>query len=349
MTLTTIGWAVVHSLWQGALVAGLTALVLSLVPGRRARLRYALASLALAVIVVGSGLAALTAVDLLGYATRRQIYPVIDDAIGMPVVVQWRAAIVQSAAILWISGISIGLLRLALEWRRARTLGSRDLADAGVTVRRLVADLRGRLGVETAVRVFRSTRVTVPMVVGWRRPSILLPAASVDALSSTELRAVLAHELAHVGRRDYPANLAQAAADLLLFHHPAARWISRRIRAEREYCCDDVAVAIGGVRDYAHALSTIEESRAGLLAVAAGSGTLLDRIQRIAGRPRPALTPLRGALALVVSATIAAVILTLSMIVPPSLPLDVKMRSRTPPSGVVVPPDAQMLPRKSAR
>src|SRR5262245_4162185 len=121
MTLTTIGWAVVHSLWQGALVAGLTALLLALVPGRRARLRYGLASLALAVIVVGSGLAALTAVDLLGYATRRQIYPVIDDAIGMPVVVQWRAAIVQSAAILWISGISIGLLRLALEWRRART------------------------------------------------------------------------------------------------------------------------------------------------------------------------------------------------------------------------------------
>ena len=101
--------------------------------------------------------------------------------------------------------------------------------------------------------------------------------------------------------RDEPL---QIAADALLFHHPAARWLSRRIRVEREYCCDDEAMAVA--RDpnmYARALAALEESRTeSRLAVAAASGTLLDRIQRIAGVPRPTLTPLRGSIALVGSA-----------------------------------------------
>ena len=142
------------------------------------------------------------------------------------------------------------------------------------------------------------------MVLGWRRPIILLPARTTDQLTGDQLRAVLAHELAHVRRHDYVTNLFQIAADALLFHHPAARWLSRRIRVEREYCCDDEAMAVA--RDpnmYARALAALEESRTeSRLAVAAASGTLLDRIQRIAGVPRPTLTPLRGSIALVGSA-----------------------------------------------
>src|SRR6185436_8903129 len=117
MILTTIGWAVVHSLWQGAFLAGLTALVLALVPERLARARYAVACLCLAAMTVAPIVTALSAADLLGHGIRRQISPAIDDAIGMPVVVQWRSVIVPAAAVLWIAGVSIGLLRLAREWR----------------------------------------------------------------------------------------------------------------------------------------------------------------------------------------------------------------------------------------
>jgi bla regulator protein blaR1 len=350
MTFTTAGWAVVHSIWQGTLVAGATALLLSVVPGHRARTRYAIACIALALTIAGPIVTALTAVDLLGHATRQQIGPLVDDAVGMPVIVRWRSAIVQGAAAFWIAGVAIGLLFLAWEWRRVRALMRSDLRDAGAPVQRITADLCRRLGVKTPPRVCRSTRVLVPMVVGSRRPMILLPDASIDALGAPGLRVVLAHELAHVKRRDYAANFVQAAAGLLLFHHPAARWMSRQIRAEREYCCDDVAVEVGGVRVYAHALSAIEDSRDGFLAVAAASGTLLDRIQRIAGRPRPALTPVRGALALLVSVMLAGVVLALAMIVPPALPLDVKMRTRRPPpGGIVIPPEARLLPRSSTR
>lgn len=151
---------------------------------------------------------------------------------------------------------------------------------------------------------------------------------------------MLAHELAHVRRRDYLANLIQMAAETLLFHHPAAHWISRRIRTEREYCCDDVAVSVGtDPADYARALAALDDARDDCrMAVAAASGTLLDRIQRIVGHPRPVLTPVRGIAALAAASVTAAILLTLASVVPPQLPLDVKMRSKTPGPNVEGPP-----------
>src|SRR5262249_21714736 len=150
-----------------------------------------------------------------------------------------------------------------------------DIADAGKDVRALVSDLRAELAVRGPVAVFGSARASVPMVLGWPRATILLPGSAVKRLDRAQLRAVLAHELAHIQRRDYLTNLLQIAADTILFHHPGARWVSRRIRMEREYCCDDAAVAVGDARAYAHALAALDDARADCRwAIAARSGTL---------------------------------------------------------------------------
>ena len=189
------------------------------------------------------------------------------------------------------------------------------------------------------------------MVLGWLRPVILLPSGTAGSLAPRQLRAILAHELAHVRRRDYLANLIQMAAETLLCHHPAAHWVSRRIRTEREYCCDDVAVSVGSdAADYAHALAALDDARDDCrLAVAAASGTLLDRIQRIAGHPRPMLTPMRGLAALLAASFLAAIMVTMTSLIPPSLPLDVKMRSKGP--GPMGPPAGESvgLPKRSAQ
>jgi len=164
-----------------------------------------------------------------------------------------------------------------------------------------------------------------------------------------QLRAILAHELAHVRRRDYLANVVQIAAEALLFHHPAARWVSRRIRTEREYCCDDVAVHAGAApADYARALAALDDARDDCrLAVAAASGTLLDRIQRIVGHPRPTVTPARAAAVMVAAAMLASVILALAAAVPPDLPLDLKLGSKDPVPGMSRPAaDGASFPRK---
>jgi beta-lactamase regulating signal transducer with metallopeptidase domain len=347
--LATLGWAVVHSLWQGTFIAGLTAMTLSLLRDRHARVRELVACASLAVMVIAPLATAIGGADILDPPTRRQALSLINGAVTLPTIVRWRAILVPGAAALWTAGFIICLLRIAGEWRRARALRPRDRDEAGEDVRAVVAELRASLSVTGGVDVFGSAVATVPMVLGWRRPVILLPARSMDELDADQLRAVLAHELAHVRRFDYLANLLQLAADALLFHHPAARWVSRRIRIEREYCCDDVAVMTGRDRcGYARALAALEDARADCRpAVAAASGTLLDRIQRIVGHPRRTLTPAQGALALVTASVLAAVMLGFAAVVPPSLPLDASLRMRTPapPGSVPRASRGDLLPR----
>src|SRR5262249_1943472 len=125
-----------------------------------------------------------------------------------------------------------------------------------------------------------------------------------------ELEAVLAHELAHIRRFDYIANLVQSAIEALMFYHPAVWWISKRIRAERENCCDDVAIEACGNRVvYARALTALEEMRGCYpqFAMAAASGPLLSRVRRLLGkddhRRRP--LPVWMALATVLAAALA--------------------------------------------
>ena len=67
-----------------------------------------------------------------------------------------------------------------------------------------------------------------------------------DGAHPEAMRAILAHELAHVRRHDYVVNLAQMAVEALLFFNPAVWWLGRQARVEREACCDAVAVGITG-------------------------------------------------------------------------------------------------------
>jgi hypothetical protein len=99
------------------------------------------------------------------------------------------------------------------------------------------------------------------------------------------VEAVLAHEMAHIRRHDFLVNLAQSALETLLFFHPAVWWLSSRLRAERELCCDDTAVAFCGDRAaYARALATLEGLRQPVsadLRVGADGGSLMARIRRL--------------------------------------------------------------------
>ena len=61
----------------------------------------------------------------------------------------------------------------------------------------------------------QSALVEVPTVVGWLRPLILLPATVLTGLSAGQLHALLAHELAHIRRRDYLVNMVQTAIEIL--------------------------------------------------------------------------------------------------------------------------------------
>ena len=99
------------------------------------------------------------------------------------------------------------------------------------------------------------------------------------------MEALLAHELAHVLRHDYLVNLLQSVVETLLFYHPVTWWVSRRIRAERENCCDDLALSVTRDRAaYARALATVAGVWAPALAPAAAGSELLPRLRRVLGK-----------------------------------------------------------------
>ncbi|MBS0204215.1 MAG: M48 family metalloprotease [Planctomycetes bacterium] len=188
----------------------------------------------------------------------------------------------------WSLGVLICSFRPLLGWRmlwRLRRVGVAPASDEVIAALRHVSE---RLGLNRTAHVCQSTLAQAPLVVGYLRPIILLPASLLTSLPPAQLEAILAHELAHVQRHDFVINLLQAVVETLFFYHPGVWWLSHRIRVEREHCCDDLVVSLLNNRvDYGRALLAIEElhARQLLLASGASDGSLLARVRRIVDPP----------------------------------------------------------------
>jgi beta-lactamase regulating signal transducer with metallopeptidase domain len=148
------------------------------------------------------------------------------------------------------------------------------------------APLRARAGQWAAlcgasrrgIRLAISAEIVVPVAVGPRRPSILIPAALLDRLRDDELEQLGLHEAAHMGRGDDCALLAERALEALFALHPVVRWITRQIDLEREIACDDLVIAATGrPRSYATCLTRVVELSGGLGASLVAAAAAEDR------------------------------------------------------------------------
>lgn len=317
--LETIGWTLVHSVWQAAAVAALLALVLGASRRARPAVRYAISLAALGATVVLPvstvlWLAPIPADEGAGRGVHRigrqagmpvavrpshpagsasQVGPTLEQVAGAPSrlaplgtrVRAEVAAALPGVVLLWAAGLLISAARLAGGLVTLRRLVRDESIPPSGALRALAHRLVRRMRIRGPVTIRESARVQVPLVIGWTRPLILVPAALVTGLSPAELEALVAHELAHIRRYDILANLAQRAIETVFFFHPAVWWIAARVREERENCCDDLAVrACGGdAATYASALLALEELRdPGFATVlAASGGPLLRRVQRL--------------------------------------------------------------------
>ena len=318
-----MGLTLVHSLWQIALVAVVYAIVASRLRNRSADSRYALGCVAmLAMLVLPIGTYALLSDDPMPAATGPSVEMQLPSdsaptdpstANALPPIASLGptenvpgptalapaksdATELLSALHLWLPWVTtvwlMGVLLLSvrpfLGWLHVRRLQCRGLSPLSEALQHAGERLTRRIGVKRVVRLAESALVEVPTVVGYLRPIVLLPASAIAGLSAAEIELILVHELAHVRRHDCLVNLAQTVIEALLFYHPGMWWVSSQIRKERENCCDDVAVAIGGNRRaYVNALARLEQQRVPTPAVglAATGGVLLTRVRRLLGRP----------------------------------------------------------------
>jgi bla regulator protein BlaR1 len=315
--LRAMGYTLLHSLWQGAVLALVVALLLSCLRQQAAVVRYRVAAVGLTALV---GLAVLT----FGYyyATMPLAEPLTSQAITPagyaaavarahhPLVAasptDWHGWVdgatsyleqhLRVVVALWLLGVTITLGRLGLALRYVQRLRRHRLGDVPAVWQECLTRLSARAGLARPVQLRVSALVPSPLVIGHFKPLILLPLGLLSGLTGAELEMILAHELAHIVRKDYLFNLVQAVAETVFFYHPAVWFLAAVLHAERENCCDDLATCVGGnPRQLARALVAVAELAHAAptprltLAVAGLHDSLLSRVQRLL-HARPAKT-----------------------------------------------------------
>jgi D-alanyl-D-alanine endopeptidase (penicillin-binding protein 7) len=284
------GWALVNFVWQGAVIGAGAALLLGLLRGASARWRYAVCAAGLLLCLV------------LPLAQCLDLAPAEVEFASEATLVEQMPALVTA----WALGAALMLGRLALGLAWVARARSRSKPAPHEWQARLDA-LARRLGVKRAVGLRLLSDLPGPITLGTFKPCVLLPAALLSRLPVDLLEALLAHELAHVRRWDYLANLLQSAVEALLFFHPVVWWLSARMRAERELVADEISADLlddpHRLARALHALSELQPRPLPTVAVAARGGDLLRRIERLLA-PKPQATGWKLALpALLIAAT----------------------------------------------
>lgn len=313
---SSLAWALLDFVWQGALVGCIAAAVLGLMRRARPQWRYGVACAALllcAALPVAGTVARMAAHgDGAGVAVVTQAVPGPATAAGFVRMLperiarvdwrtRWHASLQPHLPLVmscWACGAAVLALRLllGLAWVRRRSRPGAYRLDAAWQA--TLARLAREFGVARKVVLGVVDDLPGPVTAGWWRPVVLVPAALLTGMPAPLLEALLAHELAHVRRHDYLVNLLQSAIEILLFYHPAVWWLSHRIRVERELVADDLAAnLLGEPRRLALALSELDLVRLPTpsLAPAAHGGNLMSRIKRLV---RPEAEPAQWKLAL---------------------------------------------------
>jgi uncharacterized protein (TIGR03435 family) len=188
---------------------------------------------------------------------------------------------------IWFTGATAFSLRLLCGWMLAGRLRSALVRPASAEWQRTLDRLKTRVSVSRPVRLLVSGVLQAPAAIGWVRPVVLVPVGALAGLPAAQIEALLLHELAHIRRHDYLIHILQSAVEAVFFYHPAVWWISSHMRAERELCCDDIAVSLtGDAVLYARALAEFDSARWVQPAVmSANGGSLAGRIARLLGQP----------------------------------------------------------------
>jgi beta-lactamase regulating signal transducer with metallopeptidase domain len=295
--LQAFSWMLVHSLWQGLLLAVITAILLQSAKRAKAQLRYSIVFIQFILFIVaciwtfihGLGAPPETMVPLAGAIGQNASQLLNLDAVNVRQFANSCAGYISDHAsmlvLVWSVFFTFRSFRMVqglIYLQKTRNTHTHGLADWN---ERLFLLCR-KLHIDRHIRLLESARVKVPMVIGHLKPVILMPAGLLTGLPVKQIEAVLLHELAHIRRHDYLVNLVQTICETVYFFNPGLLWISALLRDEREHCCDDIALGqTGNKKEFIQALISFKEhamyNYPSAVAFPGKKNQLLQRVSRI--------------------------------------------------------------------
>jgi bla regulator protein blaR1 len=294
LAMEALSYTLMHSLWQGLLILTIVKCILTLMPEKRSALRYTVMASSLFLLLITSIVTFIVLFDpmektvgggigTLHFESRNPV----DDLKSLNVLSllgQTISVYKEYITGFWIIGIFLFTIRLAGGyWYLGKLKNSSTLLNNGWSER--ILDLAQRLEIKATVLLAESVHAYSPMVIGYLKPVIIIPAGMASGLSTEQLEAIFIHELIHIKRNDYLLNLVQSLIEALYFFNPFVWILSSRLRTEREHSCDDAVLKAGAnAKAYVHALASLEEARVNsslALSLGGNKNELLERIKRL--------------------------------------------------------------------
>lgn len=294
-----------HSLWQGILLAVITGAIIVFTKKATAAFRYNLLIGALTLFAVGVTVTFIYSTSsptgdiptTVAHAiSRTPVTTIAAGPIAQPpstgniteTVVTYLNTHYNIIVLIWFLIICAKSIQMAVGLYSVSHLKRTQVTKVGKDWEARLLQLAGQLRIGQAIQLMESGIAKVPMIVGHLKPVILVPIGMLNSLPANEMEAILIHELAHIRRRDYLVNLLQGLMEILFFFNPAVLWISQLIRTERENCCDDLAIAQSRNKaNYIRAMVSCEEYKgagaAYVMAFPGAKNTLFHRVSRLAG------------------------------------------------------------------
>ncbi|MBO9202678.1 MULTISPECIES: M56 family metallopeptidase [Niastella] len=293
--LKALGWALLNSLWQMALLwlvyVGLT------MNGKKllSRQRHAIALLSLTggslwfllTLVINLYKAASGPQVITLYVTETDLAPTSGTLPG--IISHWFEPALPFLSLAYLAAAAFLFVRFYFQYRHTQRLFTTGLQKADVEWRLFLRQAVQTMSIKKKVQIWLSELVDTPVTLGIFKPVILIPVAAVNHLTLKQAEAIILHELNHIRQNDFLVNLLISCVDVILFFNPFARQLTSIIRKERENCCDDMVLQFCyEPHSYASALLKLEQSRVHTneLAVAAtgkDKNFLLNRVKRILG------------------------------------------------------------------
>ncbi|SHN01777.1 M56 family metallopeptidase [Mucilaginibacter sp. OK098] len=330
----------VHSLWQGTLLALLAGFVMVLTKRSGAALRYRLLTgllLLFTLCLFCTLFFELQAPPLTGNQIPEalehgNLWAVLlsDLGSGLKYINEHAAAV----SVFWLAIVVLKALRLLFGFYTLNRLKKVKVHQVTAFWEAQLTRLAKTMDIKRALILLESGIAKVPVVIGYLKPVILLPIGLINSLEQREVEAILLHELAHIRRNDHLVNLLQSLLETLLFFNPAVLWLSHLIRAERENCCDDMVLyhtqnKVG----YIKALVRFEEHRVTTLqpalAFTGQNGGMVQRLERMVNNRNSTLNKLE-----VMGLALLLVITSLFVVLSPANSIRSVIKS---PQGAVKP------------